>query len=340
MNRKPMFENLLKVLERKTPDRPTLFEFFLNPGLYEYLAEASFSTGDFTSQYDIVIKAFIKAGYDYATLKGSDFYFPVGSHDKEKTISLNDRAVITNRSEFQSISWPDPADFDYSRLDKCRDVLPEGMKLIVWGPGGVLENVIDLTGYDNLCYMLAENRELVGDICEAVGTRLIKYYEICSKFDTVGALIGNDDWGFQSQTLISPDDLREFIFPYHKRIVDVIHSSGKPAILHSCGNLGAVWEDIIEVMRYDGKHSYEDKILPVEEAYAKYSDRIAIMGGIDMDFLCRSTPEAITERCRRMIKSSVGCRSYALGSGNSIPEYVPYDNFFAMTKAVLEQSGE
>lgn len=32
-DRKPDFSNLLKVLHRETPDRPTLFEFFLNPVL-------------------------------------------------------------------------------------------------------------------------------------------------------------------------------------------------------------------------------------------------------------------------------------------------------------------
>lgn len=334
MHKTPCFNNVLKVLNREKPDRPTLFEFFLNTDLYEYLTDEKFTTGDFTSQYDIVIKAFKVAGYDYAALKGSDFYFPVGGHAAGKTISLNDRSVITNREEFQNLRWIDPEDFDYSRLDKCRDVLPDGMKIIVWGPGGVLENVIDLVGYDNVCYMISEDEDLLFDICEAVGTRLIKYYEICSKYETVGALISNDDWGFQSQTLISPDDLRKFIFPFHKRIVETIHASGKPAILHSCGNMSEIWEDIIEDMKYDGKHSYEDKIMPVEQSYKKYGDRIAILGGIDMDFLCRSDPKDIAERSKAMVELSGECKSYALGSGNSIPDYVPYENYFAMIDVV------
>ena len=35
---KPDFGNILKVLRREAPDRPTLFEFFLNRPLYEKLA--------------------------------------------------------------------------------------------------------------------------------------------------------------------------------------------------------------------------------------------------------------------------------------------------------------
>jgi hypothetical protein len=36
--RTPDFSNLLAVLQRKAPPRPTLFEFFLHPRLYERLA--------------------------------------------------------------------------------------------------------------------------------------------------------------------------------------------------------------------------------------------------------------------------------------------------------------
>ena len=334
MNRQPCFNNILKVLHRQTPDRPTLFEFFLNTGLYENLANETFTYGDFTSRYDIVIKAFLNAGYDYATLKGSEFAFPVKEHDSQKTISLNGEALIADRNDFKRYPWPDPDSFDYSRLEKCKEALPDGMKIIVWGPGGVLENVIDLIGYDNLCYMLGEDPELVADVFEAVGTRLIRYYEICSSFDTVGALISNDDWGFATQTLLSPNDLRKYVFPYHRRIVQTIHAAGKPALLHSCGNLAAVMDDIIEDMKYDGKHSYEDNIMPVEEAYRKYHDRIAILGGMDLDFICRSLPKTIVARCRNMIELTCGCTGYALGTGNSVPDYVPYENFFAMISAV------
>ena len=42
-------------------------------------------------------------------------------------------------------------------------------------------------------------------------------------------------------------------------------------------------------MGIDARHSYEDKILPVEEAYKEYAGRLAVMGGIDVDFLCRKT---------------------------------------------------
>ena len=68
----------------------------------------------------------------------------------------------------------------------------------------------------------------------------------------------------------------------------------------------------------------------MEDAYERWGKRIAILGGIDLDFLCRSTPEQITARAQAMLDRAASRGSFALGSGNSIPYYVPDDNYFAM----------
>ncbi len=223
--------------------------------------------------------------------------------------------------------------FDYSRLDYVGERLPDGMKIIPYGQGGVLENVISLMGYDNLCYALYDDSQLVNDIFEKVGTTLMKYYEIVCPRNDVMAVISNDDWGFNTQPMMSSDHIREYVIPWHREIVKIIHAADKPAILHSCGNLESVMDDIISI-GYDAKHSYEDNIIPVEDFYESYKNRIAVMGGIDLDFVCRATPDEIHERSKKMLEK--GIKGYALGSGNSIPEYVPVENYMAMISAVYE----
>jgi uroporphyrinogen decarboxylase len=42
-------------------------------------------------------------------------------------------------------------------------------------------------------------------------------------------------------------------------------------------------EDLIEVVRIDGKHSFQDNVMSVTEAKKRYSDRICILGGVDVD---------------------------------------------------------
>ena len=333
--REPNFDNLLQVLRCREPERPTLFEFFLNQRLYRRLAGASWSEETYLpSWYGNMVTAFGRAGYDYATVAGSTFRFPSGERAAEKTVSLNDGAVIVDRTSFDSYAWPEPDPYEYDDLATVE--LPPGMKLIVCGPGGVLENVITLVGYDTLCFMLADDPALAEAVFAAVGSRLVRHYELAVRHETVGACISNDDWGFKTQTMLSVRDMRRFVFPWHKRIVAAIHAGGKPAILHCCGNLEEVMEDIISDMRYDGKHSYEDTIQPVEEAYEQYGGRIAILGGLDVDFVVRSTPEDVYKRSRAMVEKAAARGGYALGTGNTVPEYVPRENYFAMISAATE----
>jgi len=333
------FHQLEKVLCRQKPDRPVLFEYFVNGDLISYINGESFSAlNNPADQIKSIIRFFHKTGYDYATIPSryfDAFSFETGDHDKKATVSQNEGSVITDRKTFDSYNWPNPEKGNFDLLLQSASYLKEGMKFIVPGPGGLLENVTNLVGFENLCFMMFEDEELTKEIFDAVGSRILKFYEIVSSIAPVGALIVNDDWGFKTQTMLSPDTLRQLVFPWHKKMVEAIHGNGKYAILHSCGNLTDVIDDIVDELKYDAKHSFEDTILPVEKAWELWHDRIAIMGGIDMDFLVRSKPEEIKTRCRKMLELT-GSKAYALGSGNSIPPYVPIENYLAMVGVVNE----
>jgi len=97
-----------------------------------------------------------------------------------------------------------------------------------------------------------------------------------------------------------------------------------------------VYDDIINYVKIDGKHSYEDIIQPVEEAYELLNPRLAVLGGIDIDFLCRSSPEEIRVRCKAMFERTESRGGYAIGTGNSTPYYLPAENFFAMVNTIYE----
>lgn len=340
VRRAPDFNNLLKVLRREKPDRPTLFEFFLNGRINRFVLSGK-SEGDdrYTGMvYEEMrrrMAAFRALGYDYATVGVPGFTFPLREQAHKATRSANDGAMITDRNSFDAYAWPDPDDADYRILDTLGNEMPAGMKLVVNGPCGSLENANFILGFENMCYLIADDERLVEDVFESIGTRLVKHYTRVLEYDAVGAIISNDDWGYKSQTMLSPENMRRFVFPWHKQIVEAAHKAGKPAILHSCGNLDAVMDDIIDDMHFDGKHSYEDTILPVEQAYENYGSRIAILGGIDLDFLVRSTPEAVFQRSKAMLDRAADRGSYALGTGNSVPEYVPQDNYFAMIRAAM-----
>ena len=331
----PDFNNLLAVLHRDVPARPTLFEFFLNDRLHERLAPgASLAPGPYQAERQ-VLQAYYRAGYDHSNVRAPNFDFPTKHDFSARTVSLSGGGMIVDWPSYEAYRWPDVEAADYGIFDALGAALPDGMKLIAYGPGGVLENVIEIVGFDKLCLLLADEPDLIECVFEAVGETLVRYYEIAARHPAVGACIDNDDWGFKTQTVLSPHQMRQYVFPWHKRIIENCHRAGKPVILHSCGHFERILDDMAEI-GIDARHSYEDTILPVEQAYERYRDRFAILGGMDVDFVCRSSPEEVYTRARAMLERADGRGGYALGTGNSVPDYVPDEGYFAMIRAALE----
>ena len=334
IRREPDFENVLKLLRREATPRPVLFELAMNRTMYRLANGCEPGGEDSLSFARFTVDAFRNLGYDYATLYGSSFCFMDNARQKNSTVSLNDGAVILDEESFDAFEWPDPNSADYSTLEKIRPYLPDGMKLMIMGPGGVLENAIELVGYDNLCYMIYDEPELVQCVFDEVGSRLVDYYRNVVQYDSVGFVCSNDDWGFNTQTMLSHEHMRQYVIPWHKKIVETAHAAGRPIILHSCGNVKLMIDDIVGI-GYDAKHSFEDNIFPIEDAYEAWHDRIALLGGIDMDFVIRSPEEQLRSRVAAMLERTRDRGGWAVGTGNSVPEYVPVSQYIAMIETAL-----
>ena len=66
------------------------------------------------------------------------------------------------------------------------------------------------------------------------------------------------------------------------------------------------------------------------EFKARYGSRVAALGGVDMDNLARLDETPLREYVRRIVYTCVPGGRFALGSGNSVANYVPLANYFGM----------
>ncbi|MDD3842084.1 MAG: uroporphyrinogen decarboxylase family protein [Candidatus Izemoplasmatales bacterium] len=339
--RLPDFHNLELILNKKTAPRAVLFDFIIGDEKEKMLVGDLYNN---TTEFDRVltdIRAFDSAGFDHACIvvRGMNFDRKSDPHTHVSTKSLNSGATIVDWQSFHDYQWPKITDCDFSILDKAGKFLSPNVKFIPFSLDGILENTIGIMGYENLCLNIYDDPDLVGAVFEQVGKRIEEYFTECLKSHYVGAILCNDDWGFNSQTMLPPDLLRRWVFPWYKRIVAKAHASGKFAILHSCGYFMDIIDDIIDDMQFDGRHSYEDKIMKVEDAYELLYPRIAVLGGMDVNFLSRSTSAEIYDRAKKMLIRTKNRGGYALGSGNSIPDYISNDNYLALLMA-LQENGE
>ena len=343
----PDWEGLVACIYRRgTPRRVHNIELFLDREVQAAVIERfslleGLDPNDpyFELKTQVRLQRFL--GYDYVRASLEGLEMPLNRVIANDTAALarsegrsfveSTRGPITNWEEFERYPWPNPAQAGSRTLEWYERNLPDDMCII--GSGGVshfAEYLTWLMGYETLCYALHDNRALVQAIADRLMTLNVAILERLLEFERVKIIWGSDDMGFRSGTLISPKDLREFVLPGHARMAAKSHAAGRPYLLHSCGNLKAIMGDLIDTVRIDGRHSYEDTIETVEEAKAQYGDRIAILGGIDLDFLCNATPAEVRVRVRRTLDTCLPGGGYVLGTGNRVANYIPLENYLAM----------
>jgi uroporphyrinogen decarboxylase len=139
-----------------------------------------------------------------------------------------------------------------------------------------------------------------------------------------------DDMGLRTGTMIPPNKMMQYVFPWHKKICAAAHARDLPFILHACGNLSDVMDDLVDYVDIDAKHSFEDAIMPVPQMKSIWGDKVTILGGVDVDVLSRRDVPYVLDYVRSVMDECLPGGNWALGSGNSIPNYVKVDNYLAM----------
>lgn len=248
--------------------------------------------------------------------------------------------VIGDWDDFKAYRWEDPetiAEEGNAGLEWVCDHVPSCMG-IVTGAGTILEPVMWLMGIQNFYVSLYRQPDLVSALFKKVAEVYIARFELAAKTTRkIIAFWGSDDWGYKNGPMISPAMMRTWVFPVHRKMAETAHSRGSLYVLHSCGNLDAVMEDIISDVKIDAKHSFEDTYLSVIEAKKRYGHRIGLVGGIDMDVLSRRTTKEVKEYVSRVLRVCKPGGGYCLGSGNSVANYVPLENYLTMLNVGLEE---
>lgn len=254
--------------------------------------------------------------------------------------------VIQDEEDFKSYPWDEIEKYYFdanTRYFKAlRKALPQGMKAIGGVGNGIFECVQDLTGYQNLCYIKADDDKLYEALFQKVGqTNLGIWKRFMQEFSDVYCVLRfGDDLGYKSNSLLSTEDIKSLILPQYKPIVDLVHSYEKPFLLHSCGKIFNVMEDLIDYVGIDAKHSNEDQIAMFPEWVDLYGDKIGNFGGFDMDVVCNYGREELREYMLDIMKKCQHRGGIAFGTGNSIPAYVPAENYLNMIEVVREYRGD
>ena len=340
----PDYLNILNAIKNIKPERIPLYEHIIDVTIMEKILGEKFAylyDGDIKDKrqyFKNYNEFFKKMGYDTVSFECLITSIMPGSG----VLYYHRAPIMRNREDYLSYPWDDIPRLFFEKYESyfklLREEMPPGMKAI-GGPGnGIFECVQDIVGLSNLCMISKDDPELYKNLFNSIGDVFYKIWKIfMNKFSDVYTVCRfGDDLGYKSSTILDPDDIRALIIPQYEKIIYLIHSYDKPFLLHSCGNIFSIMEDIIKVARIDAKHSNEDEIAPFSEWLEKYGDRIAIFGGVDMSFLCRASESEIKDYVNNILNFSKKYNGFAFGSGNSIADYVPIENYIVMIEAARE----
>jgi uroporphyrinogen decarboxylase len=250
-------------------------------------------------------------------------------------MSLALPGVIAGRDDLDAYPWPDPSDDAYYEpLKEAAACLPPGMGLVS-GVGGIFTRTWMLLGFERFCFALTEQPDLIAEIFQRVGAIQVAALRRVVKEDRVVAIWCGDDLAYTQSTMVSPQVYRKYLFPWMEQLAAIAHEAGLPFVFHSDGKLWEVIPDLIAV-GVNALHPIEPKAMDINLVKARYGDKLALIGNIDMNLLCLGTPDQVKEQVRQRIKDLAPGGGYAVGANPGVAYYVRPENYDAMRQAVFE----
>ena len=287
-----------------------------------------------------------KAGYDYVKLQPIADFNPSKIGINLKDIEIKDdgseqfnwaaegKGVITNEADYENYQFPLKNDFNYTKLDEVKSLLPDGMG-VIGQYGDIFTMTWEMMGFETFSFALFENPDLVKGLNNKLGELVLSMFEVFAQHDNVDVLWFSDDIAFTNGLMVSPEVLDQLFFPWLKKIGDLAAKYDKPLIYHTDGILYDVFDRIIEC-GVDAIHPIEPKAMKIADVKRRYGDKLCLIGHVDVDLLARGTPKQVRAQIEENIKVAGYNGGYIIGSGNSIPEYVNYENYIAMLEFTKE----
>jgi uroporphyrinogen decarboxylase len=332
--RQPDFGEFLKVLWRcGRPSHLPFYEHIASPGFIarRTCTEWDRWSPDHPDYWRIYVEFWMGMGYDCVPME-IPLNCPLpGVEGAPASLQSEARVVIRSVADFESYPWPDEAEpIDFQHFDTVAALLPDGAKIVGGVCAGPFEWTSWMMGVVGISLAMFDAPELVEMVFAKIGALHKSAVRQLATMEAIGALRQGDDLGFKTSTFLKPADLRRLVFPIYREMAATAHAAGKPFILHSCGNLKDIYEDLITDCRIDAKHSFEDTILPVEDFKRLYGSRVTPLGGLDVDVICRSDEATLRAYTRRKVEACFSDGYWALGTGNSLTDYMPVENYMTV----------
>ncbi len=335
----PDFTRLRTALDREEADRVPLFEAEIAIPIQEW-----FLGREINSALDEV-EFYIRAGYDFVPVL-PPFFTPrlmrsasegdgsLSDADRERAWLTESEGIIKTMADVEKFPWPSADEVDFSSFYEMAELIPEKMRIMgMLSPAAVFGNTSQSMGLQNFSYALFDDTRVVEALFEIIGSTYLRIAKRLVTVPALGAVFMSDDLAHTGGPLVSPEVYKKYVFPWYKKIGEVLANAGLPFIFHSDGRLWDVLDDLADC-GVRAIHPIEPQAMDIVEVKRRYGDRFCIFGNIDLDHtLTLGTKEDVEAQVKKRIKELAPGGGYGLAASNSIPDYVKPENYRAMVEA-------
>jgi uroporphyrinogen decarboxylase len=246
-----------------------------------------------------------------------------------------------NFDDYQQFPPLDPDSISREKMYKTSKKIEENLKekiFIVPYISGILEATWEGFGIECFSKLLAK-RKHIKQVFDDRGKFALELTKRVIEWGETGAIYMTDDYGYKQGLFMSPNNYRNYIIPWIHQITKKAHKAGLKVILHSCGDIFEIFEDLV--------NAGIDVINPIEPTTAnpeynifklheKYGDKITFCGNLSPQMLATGDSSEVETYAKRLIKELAPNGGFIFSSGHSINPAVKLENFLVMRSTLAK----
>jgi uroporphyrinogen decarboxylase len=239
------------------------------------------------------------------------------------------------RKTFDDFTWPDPqASGRFDQLARTIERQPDQFVVMALD-FSLFERAWGLVGLENFLLAMAEDAPFV----EAVLDRILAFNLALidaglSRCPNVDAVYFGDDFGSQQGVMMGTARWRRLLKPRLERQYARVRDHGKFVFIHSCGAVGGLFDDFIEI-GVDCFNPFQPEVIDIDAAKRAYSGRLAFWGGISIQrLLPYGSPAQVRGEVGRILREIGASGGYIAAPSHDVPGDVPAENIAAMLEVL------
>ena len=197
--------------------------------------------------------------------------------------------------------WDALETFEFPQLDmsvveqvKAQNLQAHEKYILSFLPLGVFSTLRDLRKMDNALMDTVAEPEMVEAYMEKFKPYILNMVHQSAECGANGVFFC-DDWGMQFSPFISPESFRKLFKPVYKAVADACHERDMDFLLHSCGYVRPLMEDMLEagidVFQFDQIEVVGSKVWAEE-----YGRRAAFYSPVDIQKIMPTGDRALIEK--------------------------------------------